>query len=150
STPERTTPDPNPPRSPGPRGVLVGRGRLPHALGQEPVDGFPVGARVQPLLLDPGVVVVTVLVALAAVADERDHAAADPFPEHPGHQVPHTPQVRSGGTTRGQTRVLLQVLHGRDTGRVRDRNHQIDHRGNETRLHTGTADPLDTRGHTRV
>src|SRR5699024_5474456 len=107
STPECTTPVPHLPRSPGSRGVPVERGRLPHALGEELVDGLPVGPRVQPLLLDPGVVVVTVLVALAAVADERDHAAADPFPEHPGHQVPHTPQVRSGGTTCGQTRVFL-------------------------------------------
>src|SRR5699024_8421545 len=89
-------------------------------------------------------------VALAAVADERDHAAADPFPEHPGHQVPHTPQVRSGGTTCGQTRVFLQLLYGRDTGRVRDRNHQVDHRWNETRLHAGPADPFDARGHARV
>src|SRR5690606_1124360 len=95
----------------------------------------------------PFVVVVGARVAVAAVAEHGDHAAAAAPLQHLADQVEHAPQIRAGGAADPPAEHPAAVAHGRDGGGVGHLDHPVDHLADEGRFHPWPADALDAGGH---
>src|SRR5690606_1450828 len=103
------------------------------------------GGDVEALVGEPGGVAVGAAVAVAAVADEGDDAAALAARPHLLDQFHAGGDVGAGGAAHVAAGDLAHPVHGGDRAGVGHRDHAVDHGRQERRLDAGPADALDAR-----
>ena len=113
---------------------------------QEPLEVGHHRCDVAALRDQPGVVVVGVPVALAGVADQRDHRPVPAVVEHLGDQPQRAAEVGAGGAADPAVQRARQHPHRGERRRVgHARSSRSIDRRHEARLHPRPADALDAR-----